>query len=68
MADSEIGVSMHAHLAEFVIEALRDAEGAAVGADVFAQDEDLRIAPHLLEQRFPDRLRYEVLCSCRSTT
>ena len=46
----------HAHLAELVMEALRDAKSAAVGADIFAQDEDLRIAPHLLEQRFADRL------------
>ena len=48
----------HAHLAELVIEALGDAECAAVGADILAQDEDLRIAPHLLD-RLPNGSRYE---------
>ena len=55
IADSEIGVSMHAHLAELVEQPLRDAERAAVRADVLAEHEHLRIAPHLFDERFADR-------------
>ena len=47
----------HAHLAELVVEALGDAERAAVGADILAQHEDLRIAPHLLDQRLANGLQ-----------
>jgi hypothetical protein len=43
------------HLAELVVKALRHPERAAVGAHVLAEDEDLRVAPHLLGERFPNR-------------
>ena len=43
-----------AQLAELVVEPLRDAERAAVRADVLAEDEHFRIAPHLLGERFAD--------------
>ena len=55
IADSEMGVSIDARLAELLEEALRDAERAAVLADVLAEHEDLRIAPHFLGERFADR-------------
>src|SRR3984893_16641837 len=42
-------------LAELLEEAVGDAEGAAIFADILAQHEDLRIPPHFLEQRFADR-------------
>ena len=43
-----------AQLAELVVEPLCDAERAAVRADVLAEDEDFRIAPHLLGEGFAD--------------
>ena len=45
----------HPCLAEFLKEALGDAERAAVFADVLARHEDLRIPPHLFAERFADR-------------
>ena len=42
--------------AEFVGNALRDAERPAVRPDVFAEHEHFRIAPHLFDQRFPNGL------------
>ena len=43
-----------AHLAELLVQPLRHAERAAVGADVLAEHEHLRIAPHLFGERLAD--------------
>src|SRR5262245_60925871 len=45
----------HPHLSELVVQALRHAKGAAVRTDVFTEHEHLRVAPHLLDERFADR-------------
>ena len=46
----------HAPRAELLLEAERDLEGAAVHADVLADDEDALVAPHLLAETVGDRL------------
>ena len=46
-----------AHLAELVVQSLRDAERTAVGADVLAEHEHFRIAAHLFDERFADRFQ-----------
>ena len=43
-----------ARLAELLEEALRDAERAAILADVLAEHEDLRIPPHFFGEPFAD--------------
>ena len=53
---SEIGESITRCLAELVEQAFGDLERAAVCADVLAEAEDVRVALHLLEQRFANRL------------
>src|SRR5207249_7539281 len=45
-----------AHLAEALQHPLGDLEGAAVDADVLAEDEDALVALHLLPDPLPDRL------------
>ena len=50
-----------ARLAEFLEQPLRDAEGAAVRPDVLAEDEHLRIAAHLFDERFADRFEVRQL-------
>ena len=53
---SLMGVSMHPLGAEFVHEVAGHTEEAAVGADVFADEEDLLVAAHLFAQRLVDCL------------
>ena len=54
IADSEIGVSTTRSVAELLVQSLRRAEGAAIGADILAEHEDLRVAPHFFGERFAD--------------
>ena len=51
----------HAPGAELLLEAERDLEGAAVDADVLAEDEDALVAPHLLPEAVADRLQVGLL-------
>src|SRR5258708_7467473 len=46
----------HAHLAELIVKPLRRAECATVSADVFTEDEYLRIAAHFFGERLTNRL------------
>jgi hypothetical protein len=46
---------------ELLLEAERHLEGAAVDADVFADDEDALVAPHLGAQPVGDRLQIREL-------
>ena len=61
IADSEIGVSTTRDLAELLVQPLRHAERAAVRADVLAEDEHLRIAAHLLDERLANRFEVRQL-------
>ena len=50
-ADSEIGVSRHAPLAELLHQAARHAVSAAEQRDIFAHDEHALVARHLVAER-----------------
>ena len=58
----------HPRLAELREQAVGDLERAAVRADVLAEDEDVRVALHLLEERLADRLEIGDLSHRRSPT
>ena len=51
----------HAPRPELFLEAERHLERAAVDADVLAEDEDARVAPHLLAEPVGDRLQVRAL-------
>ena len=51
----------HAPRAELLLEAQRHLEGAAVDADVLAEDEDALVAAHLLPEAVGDRLEVGLL-------
>ena len=61
IAVSASGASMHAPVAELLLEAERDLERAAVHADVLADHEHALVAAHLGAQPVGDRLEVRQL-------
>ena len=67
---SAIGVSMHALRPEPVEQPIGDQVGAAVDADVLAQEDDRLVALHLFRHRGAQRLaigRYSASCVLRTS-